>query len=196
MANQTTKKLDWNEGGCTYGERVISCSDQTITSYADVPADMTMGEAAADYMSTYDHNGYPGSVSLSLKLWESYADETEPDDTEETTYDDSDIFDIIDKKATRADGTIAGNGLWIASGDEEKRVFETHGEALAVAEKIAQEEAIDLDAAREYVASHEDDDDMDEDELAEVFVQVYGRKPDAKDRRDGVWSLICAGVER
>lgn len=57
-----------------------------------------------------------------------------------------------------------------------------------------QEEAIDLDAAREYVASHEDDDDMDEDELAEVFVQVYGRKPDAKDRRDGVWSLICAGA--
>ena len=56
------------------------------------------------------------------------------------------------------------------------------------------EEAIDLDAAREYVASHEDDDDMDEDELADVFVQVYGRKPDAKDRRDGVWSLICAGI--
>jgi hypothetical protein len=60
--------------------------------------------------------------------------------------------------------------------------------------KIAQEEAIDLDAAREYVACHEDEDDMDEDELADVFVQVYGRKPDAKDRRDGLWSLICAGI--
>jgi hypothetical protein len=67
-------------------------------------------------------------------------------------------------------------------------------EAAAVAEKIAQEALIDLEAAREYVDSHEDDDDMDEDELEEVFVQVYGRKPDAKDRRDGIWSLICAGV--
>jgi hypothetical protein len=138
----TTRKLDWN-GGCTYGERVISCSDHTITSYADVPADMTMDEAAADYMSLYDHNGCTGGINLSLALWESYADETEPDDTEEITYDECDIFDIIDEEATRADGTIYGNGLWIASGDEEKRVFETHGEALEVAENIA---------------SHEDDD--------------------------------------
>lgn len=53
---------------------------------------------------------------------------------------------------------------------------------------------IDLDAAREFVASHEDDDEMDNAELDGVFVLVYGRWPDSKDRRDGIWSLICAGV--
>lgn len=56
------------------------------------------------------------------------------------------------------------------------------------------EDLVDLDSAREYVASHEDDDEMSEEELDGVFVQVYGREPDAKDRRDGVWSLICAGI--
>ena len=67
-------------------------------------------------------------------------------------------------------------------------------EQILFAGEHKSEEAIDLDAAREYVASHADDDELDEDELAEVFAQVYGRKPDAKDRRDGVWSLICAEV--
>jgi hypothetical protein len=191
------EQVEWSEGSGIDGERTVSISDGVITSYASVPQGMTMSEAAAEYMSSYDCNGVSGSVYLHCSLWESYSDD-DPDDTEAITYDESDLYDIIvdrtaDKPA-KYDGTSCANGLWIADDDEQKRVFGERGEAAAIAEEISMNAKIDLDAAREYVTDHEDDDEFDDDELEEVFVQVYGRKPDAKDRRDGIWSLICAGV--
>ena len=37
--------------------------------------------------------------------------------------------------------------------------------------------------------------EMDDAELREAFRAVYDRAPDAKDEADGLYSLICAGVE-
>jgi hypothetical protein len=38
-------------------------------------------------------------------------------------------------------------------------------------------------------------DEPDEEETRELFRTVYGRKADAKDEADGLYSLVCAGVE-
>lgn len=48
---------------------------------------------------------------------------------------------------------------------------------------------------REYVATHEDDDDHDQDELERLFALAYGREPDDQDREDGLWSHLCAYCE-
>jgi hypothetical protein len=48
--------------------------------------------------------------------------------------------------------------------------------------------------AREYVRSHTDDDNLDQDDLEQVFRAIYGRSPDAQDRDDGLWSLCVAGI--
>jgi len=48
--------------------------------------------------------------------------------------------------------------------------------------------------ARAWVAEHDDDDVVDEDELAEIFVTLIGREPDDDDRANGLWSLVCAEV--
>lgn len=129
-------KLQWDEGCGNDAERTISCSDQTITSYATVPDDMTMDEAAAEYMSTYDHNGVPGSVSLSLELWESYDGDADPNETAEITYSDEDIFDIIDEKTADRYGVICGNGLCIAEGDPDKNVYGDRDEARVRAHEL------------------------------------------------------------
>lgn len=39
-------------------------------------------------------------------------------------------------------------------------------------------------------------DEIPEDELVANFRLLYGRDPDATDREQGLWSLICAGLER
>jgi hypothetical protein len=48
--------------------------------------------------------------------------------------------------------------------------------------------------AEQWVRDHDDDDDLDDGELSEVFAALYGRKPDRQDYDDGLWSLVCAGV--
>jgi hypothetical protein len=47
---------------------------------------------------------------------------------------------------------------------------------------------------RAFVDQHDDDDDIDDADLEQYFRLAYGRWPDAQDRRDGLWSLICAAV--
>jgi hypothetical protein len=49
-------------------------------------------------------------------------------------------------------------------------------------------------ATRDYVESHDDDDELDDSELTEVFTALYERAPDQSDRDTGLWSLIVAGV--
>jgi hypothetical protein len=73
--------LQWNGCGAV-GERTISCSDHMMTDYATVPEGMTLEEAVSIYMDTYDYNGEPGTIRLSLCLWESYDRDSDPDVTE------------------------------------------------------------------------------------------------------------------
>ena len=49
--------------------------------------------------------------------------------------------------------------------------------------------------AIKYVRSHTDDDDLEDAELTQVFEALYGRKPDAEDRREGLWSHCCASIQ-
>lgn len=48
--------------------------------------------------------------------------------------------------------------------------------------------------AKKWVREHDDDDVLDERELAEVFAALYGREPDQDDENVGLWSLCCAAV--
>jgi len=48
--------------------------------------------------------------------------------------------------------------------------------------------------AREYVADHADDDDLDSDDLEHAFAAIFGRRADDQDRAEGLWSHLCAGV--
>ena len=48
------------------------------------------------------------------------------------------------------------------------------------------------DEAQEWVASHSDDDTLDDDDLVHAFAAIMGRRPTDKDRADGLWSLITA----
>lgn len=49
--------------------------------------------------------------------------------------------------------------------------------------------------ATAWVKAHEDDDDVDDSELEEVFEALYDRAPDAQDREEGLWSHVCAAVD-
>ena len=49
------------------------------------------------------------------------------------------------------------------------------------------------DEIRDYIESHDDDDAKDIDDLIDMFRAIYGREPDADERRE-VWSWICNGV--
>jgi len=50
------------------------------------------------------------------------------------------------------------------------------------------------DEVREIIDATEDE-ELDEDVLTEMFRAVYHRKPGQQDWNDGVFSLICAGME-
>jgi hypothetical protein len=54
----------------------------------------------------------------------------------------------------------------------------------------------EITSAMEFVADHDDDDDISDEELVKYFRLVYDREPDDGDRKDGLWSLICAGVDQ
>jgi len=45
--------------------------------------------------------------------------------------------------------------------------------------------------ATAWVHDHEDDSEIDHDDLEQTFAAIYGRAPDAQDREDGLWSLCC-----
>lgn len=48
------------------------------------------------------------------------------------------------------------------------------------------------ETAREWVAEHQDDDDLDDDDLGHVFAALHGRRADDRDREEGLWSLCVA----
>jgi len=48
--------------------------------------------------------------------------------------------------------------------------------------------------AAEWVKSQSGQDPCDDDELEAAFEALYERKPDAKDREEGLWSHCCAAV--
>lgn len=56
---------------------------------------------------------------------------------------------------------------------------------------VAQPEPMEVIQAREYVRTHTDDDEHDESALEGVFRALAGRKPDAEDRAQGLWSHCC-----
>ena len=51
--------------------------------------------------------------------------------------------------------------------------------------KMTREEAI------EWVREHDDQDELDNDELDAAFTAIYGRAPDDQDREEGLWSHCC-----
>ena len=51
------------------------------------------------------------------------------------------------------------------------------------------------DEAIEWVKNHDDDDDMDQDELEEAFAAIFERPADDQDRVESLWSHLCAAVE-
>jgi hypothetical protein len=48
--------------------------------------------------------------------------------------------------------------------------------------------------AKAWVRAHSDDDELPDHELAAAFTAIFGRRPDAQDRREGLWSHLCAAV--
>jgi len=54
---------------------------------------------------------------------------------------------------------------------------------------MTQQEAID------FVHNHNDDDNLDSDDVTEAFTALYQRLPDDLDRREGLWSHCCAAVD-
>lgn len=46
-----------------------------------------------------------------------------------------------------------------------------------------------------YVRTHDDDDVLDDAELEAAFSAIFERQADAQDRREGLWSHLCAAVE-
>ena len=50
------------------------------------------------------------------------------------------------------------------------------------------------DEIREYIESHDDNQETSHDDLVDMFCSIYGREPDQEDIREGLWSHICCGV--
>jgi hypothetical protein len=49
--------------------------------------------------------------------------------------------------------------------------------------------------AIQYVNEHEDEDNLDDDDLAAAFRALYDRAPDDDDRENGLWSLVCSAAD-
>jgi hypothetical protein len=54
---------------------------------------------------------------------------------------------------------------------------------------VSKQEAI------EYVASHNDDDELSLEDLREVFEALYDREPDETDEEQGLWSHCCCELD-
>ena len=48
--------------------------------------------------------------------------------------------------------------------------------------------------ATEFVRAHSDQDAIDDDDCEAAYIALYGRKPDAQDRAEGIWSHCCAAL--
>jgi hypothetical protein len=46
--------------------------------------------------------------------------------------------------------------------------------------------------AYRYVKDHADDDELDEEDLIDVFTALYERGPDAQEMTEGLWTHCCA----
>ncbi len=51
-----------------------------------------------------------------------------------------------------------------------------------------------LQEAEKFVREQDEDDEIDQDMLVEVFTAIYDRAPDQHDYDADLWSLCCAGV--
>lgn len=51
-----------------------------------------------------------------------------------------------------------------------------------------------IQEAREFVIGYSDQDQIDDDDLTEAFIAIYGRQPDHDDREQSLWSHLCAAV--
>lgn len=49
--------------------------------------------------------------------------------------------------------------------------------------------------AREYIAEHDDSDDLDADDLEHAFAAIFGRRASDWDRAEGLWSILCTAKE-
>lgn len=49
--------------------------------------------------------------------------------------------------------------------------------------------------ATEWVRSHSDDDQLEDDQLEAAFAAIFEREADDEDRAQGLWSHLCAAVE-
>jgi hypothetical protein len=62
-------------------------------------------------------------------------------------------------------------------------------------ERLRAEAESEKVCAVEYVAAHEDDDDLDIDDLTRAFVALYRRQPQSTESdRISLWSLCCGAV--
>jgi hypothetical protein len=48
--------------------------------------------------------------------------------------------------------------------------------------------------AEQWVRAHNDNDDLDADELEAAFAAIFERSADDDDREQGLWSHVCAVV--
>ena len=48
--------------------------------------------------------------------------------------------------------------------------------------------------AKQWVREHDDQDQLDDDELEAAFAALYGCPSDETDREEGLWSHCCAAV--
>lgn len=49
--------------------------------------------------------------------------------------------------------------------------------------------------AKQYMAEHNDDDLLNDDDLESVFFALFGRQADDIDRVEGIWSHCCSALE-
>lgn len=80
--------------------------------------------------------------------------------------------------------------------DSEAWLKRTHKEDGFIPEWLAEMldcsvSRMDEEKAREYVATHSDEDTLDEDDLEHAFSAIFGRRPDDRERAEGLWSHLC-----
>lgn len=86
---------------------------------------------------------------------------------------------------------VADRQAHLAIGDALDLIILPEGGAEEDAKEQATDGPMPIQEAVEYVQTHGDD-DVDPDNLDEVFEALYGELPNEQDRKDGVWSLCCA----
>jgi hypothetical protein len=52
------------------------------------------------------------------------------------------------------------------------------------------------DDAREFIHTHADDDNLDQADVNEAFIVIFGRSPDDEDRENGMWSMMVSACNK